>query len=365
MQKPVPLVMEPHAFTSNPIASGWYTGWKEIAERECFVMVWPIGRNFTTVRGGWNVTGGLQSDDYGTEGGNNVTTVMFWPFGNMLGQRDETLFLKTVIDNVVTTFSNNTTSPVVIDKSRIYMEGHSNGGMLSLAMAAMYSDTIAAVAIFAGALITPFPEDYSGVPIWWVHPRFDPSTPYDGAVPWPPTSEGRTTDSDFNEIAYALEGLGMFQNDGGLWSMDQTLDYLSKQNKCLNETIFDRDGDTVTRLHNCRQNATVELLTLDATSHHPYNYDNIQPDYCLGYPFHVGCFQDRIKVNTTELAWEFLSSHSNSATESEPDNGVQPASNIDSDSKPTTESGATKTILFKLSASFFFSVVVTLLEIIP
>ena len=35
------LVYDIHAFTACPAYASYYTGWKELAEEQCFVLVWP------------------------------------------------------------------------------------------------------------------------------------------------------------------------------------------------------------------------------------------------------------------------------------------------------------------------------------
>lgn len=302
LRKPVPLVVDIHSMTCSPTKASWYTGWKDIAERECFVVMWPSGYAYEKSEGVWNIQGGLQSDDYGTERGNNVTTTSCC-YNLGFGASEEphdTLFLKTAIDQIVTTLSDSTTSPVVIDNNRIYVTGHSNGAIASLAMAGLYSDTIAAVAIFAGALATPFAEDYSGVPIWWVHGSNDSTFPYNGAPTFQP---------------YPDESIFQPTPNVGIWSMDQTLEYLYKQNRCSKKTVSKTNGGSIIRFDNCRQEATVELLTLDGIEHHPYNFYNTHPPgYCEFDE--IQCLPNVTTVKTTELAWAFISSHSKTTIDS-------------------------------------------------
>ncbi len=165
-----------------------------------------------------------------------------------------------------------------IDTDRVYLTGHSNGCMISFAVAALYSETIAAVACFAGALVTPFPEDYSPVPVWVVHGTEDDDTPYDGGT------------------LFWLPGFGTL----GTYSQDLTKNYLAEKNGCAGEEVTDFVDDCkvvgkITKLTNCTNNAPVELVALDGVGH---------------FPFSRG-FSAETDIDTTSLAWNFIRSRSN------------------------------------------------------
>lgn len=265
--------------------------------------MWPSGYAYEIDQGIWNIQGGSRSDDYGTERGSTVMTVSCC-YNILFGdseEPDDALFLKTAIDQILATLSDSVASPVVIDNSRIYVTGHSNGASASLAMAGLYSDTIAAVAIFSGALLTPFAEDYSGVPIWWVHGSSDINFPYNGALTFKPSvSVPGTSFQPMPNI--------------GIWSMDQTLEYLYKQNRCSKKTVSETNGGNITRLDNCKQGAMVELLTLEGIGHNPYYVYNTHPTgFCETFEIDCHPLNELTVVKTTELAWAFISSHSKPA----------------------------------------------------
>ena len=165
-----------------------------------------------------------------------------------------------------------------IDTDRIYLTGHSNGCIISFAVAAIYSETIAAVACFAGAVVMPFPEDYSPVPFWLVHGVEDDDIKYDGAV--------------FVELPL-IGNLGVF-------SQDLTKNYLGAKNGCTGEEVTDFVDDCkvvgkVTKLTNCTNNAPVEFVALDGVGHNPYNRGILSVT----------------EIDTTSLAWNFIRSRSN------------------------------------------------------
>jgi len=294
----VPLVVDVHGVSGCPLSSANYTGWREKADEECFVVMWPSGEiDRISGESCFNTPGFLKSDDFGTKGSNDVITppcccgddgVMI-AFMNSEEETDDPLFLKMAIDSVVESFES-TNDALSIDVSRIYMAGHSNGCVMSLAMAALYSDTIAAVCCHAGALVTPFPEDYTPVPIWLVAGMLDLMTPYEGSP-----------------VPLWIPGIGKL----GLWSMDQTMDYLAKQNDCSEEEendFYDENEllvGTVFKRTDCRHNASIEVVALTEVGHTPYKLSPLIEqrltnmwDYCVP-----------TKIDTTTLAWEFCSAH--------------------------------------------------------
>jgi len=281
-----PLVVDVHGLGGCPLWHAMYSGWKEKAEEECMILVWPVGNELERVDGKcFNVPGFAKADDYGTPGGNNVTTIPCCCMTddeteylqNTGSGPDDGLFLKMAIEQVLEEAS----SP--IDTNRIYMTGHSNGCITSLSMAAQYSDTVAAVCCHAGAVATPFPDSgYFPVPIWMVHGVKDRTIEYEGSS--------------------QVTAFGEF----GIWSMDQTMDYLAKQNGCDEGEAIETDvsddktsnivGKTV-QYNGC--NADVELVTLFESGHFPYK---IGP---LFQALVTGMGESPTTVDTTAMAWDF------------------------------------------------------------
>lgn len=303
----LPLVFDIHGVTSCPYYSATYTGWMEKAEEECFVVVWPIGNsndNFED-KPCWNLPGFLRDNDYGAIEGTDI------PMGTSpcccfedsdeaaipSKEPNDPLFLRIAIDAVVKSFddksndnvsanaeNNNTNSSnISIDRSRVYMAGHSNGCMTSLAMAALYSDVVAAVCCHAGTLITPFPSDYSPVPIWMAVGMLDDVIPIEG-VPI----------MDFGPSDVV-----------GFWSIYDVRNYIASRNNCeeLDETkSFGENENVISYKHtNCTNNANVEFVTLSESAHQPY----------IPIPNSPLATYAETTVDTTTLAWNFCSSYSN------------------------------------------------------
>jgi len=315
----LPLVFDIHGAGSCPLGSTFYTGWMAMADKECFVLVWPSGNNADEgdfLFNCFNLPGFLEIDDYGEIDGNivtpapcccrvpgaeydgmdttNVTSIMASTEPNDSLEPNDPLFLKMAIDSVVESFITTNTStntneeePLFsIDRNRVYMAGHSNGCMTSLAMAALYSDTIAAVCCHAGALITPFPLDYTPVPIWMAHGMKDDTIPYNGSF--------YVDDPQLRKL--------------GFLSIDQTMEYLSNQNGCTKETEMDLETNEtgiIGKLYQrkgCKNNANVEIVALTNTIHMPYQVP-------LEFGLMMGANPETFApIDTTALAWEFCSS---------------------------------------------------------
>jgi polyhydroxybutyrate depolymerase len=292
--KEIPLVVDNHGNTGCPLFHAGYSGWMEKAEEECFAVMWPSGNYDSKFIFGscFNVPGFLRSEDWGTNvpNANNVTTMpccCFEGLGIPDTEPNDPLFLKLAIETMVESSTAGAENEITIDADRVYMAGHSNGCFASLAMAALYSDTIAAVCCHAGGVLTPFPSDYTPVPIWMVHGTNDRVVPYEG------------------NTMLNYPGVGAV----GFWSMDDTMEYLSTQNGCSENGGVDfsesgADGRVLTR-SNCKNDATVEVLELTNVGHFPYYAKPEWEEFAFS---ENGGFL--VPFDTTAMAWDFCSSYS-------------------------------------------------------
>jgi len=297
----IPLVVDIHGVYGCPTILPLYTGWIEQAENDCFAVMMPASSmdpGFT--QSCWNLPGYAADPTFGTPDGNNVLTTpccCATPEEEALGltsddpNPDDTAFIKIAIDTLLATFP--ATTPGVnlsLDPDRVYMAGHSNGCMTSLAMAAKHPEMVAAVCCHAGALITPFDsEGYaeSPVPIWLVHGAKDTTIPY----------EGRSVETP----------QGVF----GWWSVPDTGRYLRTVNGCTGESVRQLTNETTGEVlgsvrtgTGCVGDATVEILTLDESGHQPYP--------TIFFPESGG---SATTVATTPMAWEFCSARSRTPVE--------------------------------------------------
>lgn len=257
--KIVPLVFDIHAFTSCPYNSMFYTEWANKATAGCFVVVWPLGRIKSEVADlpCFAIPGGLESSD--------MTTPPCCCFLN--GVRFETnsdpLFLRSAIMHTVESFDSNSENGVSIDTTRIYMAGHSNGCMAAMSMAVLHSDVVTAVCCYSGALLTPFADTYSPVPVMDLHGSLDDVVPVNGST-------------QFHPLAF-------------------TMNKFADKNDCdaeVIETDVENGIGKTYRRTNCTNNADVQKTLLFEAGHLPFRK--------LGGS----------SIDTTQIAWDFCKSYS-------------------------------------------------------
>jgi polyhydroxybutyrate depolymerase len=119
-QQPVPVVFAFHGYSITPKGMQYTTRMDEIADRENFLVVYPLGIEYS-----WNT--GWEGYHGGYSLKHNV---------------DEPAFIQQILSDLET-FNN-------IDPKRIYAMGHSQGGMLTYRLGCEMSDTFAAIAPVAG-----------------------------------------------------------------------------------------------------------------------------------------------------------------------------------------------------------------------
>jgi polyhydroxybutyrate depolymerase len=157
----LPLIVVVHGAFSTAKEMEKHSGFSELADREGFVVVYPEG---------FGLLGFLQH----------------WNSGHCCGKAlksdlDDVGFIARVIDDV--------SARLKVDRSRIYMVGNSNGGMLTYRFAAERSDTVAAIAVVAGAIGGKpsageaewrIPQPARPVPLIVFHGLNDQAVPYAG-----------------------------------------------------------------------------------------------------------------------------------------------------------------------------------------
>lgn len=145
--EPAPVVVSFHGFLSNPNSHALISGWHELAEREGFLVVYPQGTSFP------------QRWDAGTTwGAPGVDDVGF--FRDMMDDLD---------------------AVAAIDRSRVYVNGFSNGGGLTLRIGCEVAEEVAALGTVAGAVVNIDDCNPSRpVPVMAFHGTADPVVPYEG-----------------------------------------------------------------------------------------------------------------------------------------------------------------------------------------
>lgn len=145
-EKNYPIIFVLHGYYHENLGMPEYSGFDKFVDRDC-IVVYPHGlKEEKGINYFWNSGGGL-SQNYG--GVNDVK------------------FIENLIDELPKNYS--------INKNKVYIVGHSNGGMMAYRIAMELSHKITAMANLAGSMmfdnITPkFP-----VPILHIHGTKDPA----------------------------------------------------------------------------------------------------------------------------------------------------------------------------------------------
>ena len=87
-------------------------------------------------------------------------------------EENDLLFASTVIDFVTSKYS--------IDKSRVWVMGHSNGGMMAYRLACDLSEKVTAIAVVTGALVDDSCTPTKPVSTLHLHGNLDPTVPFHG-----------------------------------------------------------------------------------------------------------------------------------------------------------------------------------------
>jgi polyhydroxybutyrate depolymerase len=138
--------------------------WSQLADREGFIVIYPEGIGILGYLQHWNAgqcCGKAVRDDW-----------------------KDVAFIEAAIDGMCRQYS--------VDRSRIYMVGFSNGGMMAYRFAAERPNKLAAIASVSGAIgsraspdspewLLPVPE--RPVPVLIMHGASDETVPFDGGKP--------------------------------------------------------------------------------------------------------------------------------------------------------------------------------------
>jgi len=161
----LPLVLALHGGGGNPGGFAEESGLDAVSDREGFLVAYPAGSGvFARTLLTWNA--GADCCGYAFD-----------------RQIDDVSFLLAVVEDIA--------ARTRLDRSRVYVTGHSNGGMMTYRLAAEASDRIAAAVPVAGAMMLPTFAPTRPVPLLHIHSVDDPRALYDGGIgpPFPLTNE--------------------------------------------------------------------------------------------------------------------------------------------------------------------------------
>jgi polyhydroxybutyrate depolymerase len=148
---PIPLLIALHGRLGTGKRMSTQTGFNHIADREGFMVVYPDG-----VKRSWADGRGITRAD--EQGVNDVA------------------FVERLIETLQGQFS--------IDRTRIYLVGHSNGGFMALRLSVELFHQFAAAAVVAASLTDSLVNRFKAgrtVSVLFMHGTADPVTPYGGS----------------------------------------------------------------------------------------------------------------------------------------------------------------------------------------
>ncbi|QHS08928.1 alpha/beta fold hydrolase [Sinimarinibacterium sp. NLF-5-8] len=239
-QAAIPLVISLHGGGSNAEAHERFTGLRTTAKTEGFALLSPTGFSGT-----WNA------------GSCCAPSVIFSQNHKL------TLFSVDHVGAIIDILDRVEAQYPAIDPSRVYVVGHSNGGMLAHRLACEHADRIAAIASTAATMMDvdldadPARTIYTcapvrPVPVLVIAGSADQCTPFNGGV-----SQGAA--------------------GGTRAPVADTVDFWSRNNQCLFATTpLDptalrpsyNQGAAHCQQHNlCADSATVELCVIDGGGH--------------------------------------------------------------------------------------------------
>lgn len=151
-QKEYPVVFVLHGYYHGNLGMPEYSGFDKFIDRDC-IVVYPHGLK----------------EEYGIN--------YFWNSGGGLSQNyggiDDVQFIEDLIDELPNRYP--------INRNRVYIVGHSNGGMMSYRFAMELSHKITAMANLAGSMIFDTSTPKFPLPILHIHGTLDAAVPLSGS----------------------------------------------------------------------------------------------------------------------------------------------------------------------------------------
>jgi polyhydroxybutyrate depolymerase len=147
---PAPLVISIHGFAEWPAHQMQISGWDNLADEHGFLLVLPAGTGFPLR---WSAPGQANSEE---------------------DPLRDVQFISDLIDQLEREYA--------VDPDRIYANGLSNGGGMSVMLACNLADRIAAIGTVAGAYLMPWDDcrPERPVPLIAFHGTDDPIVPFAG-----------------------------------------------------------------------------------------------------------------------------------------------------------------------------------------
>ena len=236
-----PLIINIHGFAQWPANQMRVSQWNELADEYGFIVVYPSGTGFPLR---WRVTDESEK---------------------------EVMFFSDLISKLEGEYN--------IDSSRIYANGLSNGGGMTLLLTCRLSDQITAIGTVAGAFQSTCADNLQvrPVPAIFFHGKADPIVPYEGG-------EYERTGVPFPNIP---EFVASYTQENGC---NPTPD-----------TLMETENVTGIQYSECNQDADVVFYTI-ADGGHTWPGGSPLPERITGKTSQV--------IDATALMWEFFKEYS-------------------------------------------------------
>lgn len=245
--EPTPLVITIHGFAQWPANQMRISQWNDLADEFGFIVVYPSGTGFPLR---WRVHS--EDPDSGDP-------------------EKEVAFISDLINKLEEQYN--------IDPMRIYANGLSNGGGMSLLLACELSDRIAAIGGVAGAYMTPL-ENCNAVrtvPMIAFHGMIDPIVPFQGGP-------SRSFEVPFPDIP--------------TWVNDY-----AKMNMCdpIPETLMDSGSVKGIQYSNCTNDSAVVFYSIEDGGH-TWPGGEALPEWITG--------KTSLEIDASRLMWIFFTQYS-------------------------------------------------------
>lgn len=252
-QTAVPLVIALHGGGGNPEQFAKDTQFNQKSDKEGFIVVYPRGTGTLPTWDAIHCCGEAFND-----------------------QVDDVKFISMLIDELISTQK--------VDPKRVYVTGHSNGGMMSYRLGAELSDKIAAITVSAGTIggkahlrsvQVQIPEPTQPISVLAFHGKLDEHVRYDGGVTTKGLVIGRYDLSVADSIAFWVQA-----------------------DHCTAAPTTKTTGQiTLKDYKGCDQKTEVTLYTIADQGH--------------AWPGGINGIVDKptMDISATDISWEFFKAH--------------------------------------------------------
>ena len=252
---PYPLVFALHGGLGDGGMMYRSTSFKELADKEQFIVVYPSG-----LKRGWSDGRGVNS--------------------SAADGVDDVAFLVALLDHIEAQYN--------IDPNRVYTTGISNGGFMSQRLLCDASDRFTAGVIVTAAMTTFLHETChpsEPVAIMYINGTDDPAVPYDGGMVVSDRGEVISTDNSVN-----------------WWVEANNCEAEPAETSTLDDDPNDKTSIETSVYSDCDAGMDVVLLKVVGGGHHWPGDVQYLPKSIIGIPTK--------EIRGAETAWEFMKTYS-------------------------------------------------------